>query len=281
MTSVRYNPITGDPVLFAPDRSARPNAFAHDNAGVCPFCPGNEAMTPPPSQVIERQGRWIARAFPNKYPASEHHEVIVESRDHNARYESIEDAAAIMRLYIDRYRALRARSAVAYVSLFKNQGQTAGASIDHMHSQVLASPMLPPRIARESAAFDRAESCPVCSMRGSNIIRESDRFTWFAPAASTMPYEQWVVPKRHISEPDAMNEDEMRELAALLQNSTSAMRPIASAYNWSFVAFPSTRRGHFYVEIFPRMTSIAGYELGTHMFIEIVDPARAAEVLRK
>lgn len=281
MTSIRYNPITGDPVLYAPERSSRPNAFAHDDAGVCPFCPGNESMTPAESERIERDGHWIARAFPNKYPASEHHEVIVEARDHKANYESIEDAAAIMRLYVDRYRDLRRRNAVAYVSLFKNHGRMAGASIDHLHSQVLASPVLPPRIAKESAAFDAAASCPICTMTRKHTIRESDRFAWFAPEASRMPYEQWIVPKRHIPEPGAMTDDEMRELAALLQNSTSAMRPIAPSYNWSFVAFPASPRGHFYVEIFPRLTSIAGYELGTFMFIEIVDPAKTAEVLRK
>ena len=281
MTSVRYNPITGEPVLFAPERSSRPNAFAQDDGGVCPFCPGNESMTPPDSVRIERDGRWIARAFPNKYPATEHHEVIVEAPDHDAHYESLENAPAIMRLYIDRYRALRGRSGVAYVSLFKNQGRMAGASIDHPHSQVLAAPALPPRIAKEGAAFDAAGSCPICSMPRDNIIRDSERFTWLAPAASRMTYEQWVVPKRHMAEPDAMSNDDMRELAALLQNSTAAMRRIAPAYNWSFVAFPTTRRGHFYVEVFPRMTSIAGYELGTNMFIEIVDPAKTAEVFRK
>jgi UDPglucose--hexose-1-phosphate uridylyltransferase len=281
MTSVRSNPITGEPVLFAPERSSRPNAFAHDDAGVCPFCPGNEAMTPPDSARIERDGHWVARAFPNKYPATEHHEVIVEAPDHNASYASIEDAPAVMRLYLDRYRTLRGRSGVEYVSIFKNHGRMAGASIDHLHSQILASPTLPPRIARETAAFNAAGACPMCTIRSDNIIRDSERFTWFAPEASRMPYEQWVVPKRHVSEPDGLTDDESRELAGLLQNSTSAMRSIASAYNWSFVAFPTTHRGHFYVEIFPRMTSIAGYELGTQMFIEIVDPAKAAQVLRK
>lgn len=281
MMSVRYNPITGEPVLFAPERSSRPNAFAHEAVEACPFCPGNESMTPPDSERIERDGVWIARAFPNKYPATAHHEVIVEARDHDAAYESIEDAPAVMRLYVDRYRELRRRDGVAYVSLFKNSGVMAGASLDHIHSQVLASPVLPPRIARESTAFAAAASCPLCDMRREHVIRESDRFVWLAPDASRMNYEQWVVPKRHVSEPDAMNDDEMRELAALLQSSASAMRSIANAYNWSFVAFPSTRRGHFYVDMFPRLTPVAGYEMGTAMFIEIVDPAVAAERLRK
>lgn len=280
MTSVRYNPITGDPVLFAPERSARPNAFAHDAVEVCPFCPGNESLTPAESARVDRDGTWIARAFPNKFPASGHHEVIVESADHNAAYETI-DAAAVMRLYIERYRDMRDRNGVAYASLFKNHGAMAGASLDHPHSQLLGTPDLPLRIARESAAFAAATACPICNVRRENTIRESERFAWFAPEASTMTYEQWIVPRRHISEPDAMTDEEMLELAALLQSSAAAMRTIANAYNWSFVSFPTTRRGHFYVDLFPRMTSIAGYELGTGTFIEVVDPAKAAERLRR
>jgi len=281
MTSVRYNPITGDPVLFAPERSGRPNAFAHDAVDVCPFCPGNEPMTPPEVARVERGGQWIGRAFPNKYPASAHHEVIVESPDHNATWDAIDDAAAIVSLYVERYRDMRKRNGVAYASLFKNHGATAGASLDHLHSQLLGSPVLPLRIARESAAFAAATACPLCSLRHAHTIRESDRFAWVAPEASTMMYQQWIVPRRHISEPDAMTDDEMRELAGLLQSSASAMRKITNAYNWSFVSFPATGRGHFYVDVFPRMTSIAGYELGTQTFIAVVDPAKAAERLRK
>ena len=280
MTSVRYNPITGDPVLFAPERSGRPNAFANDTVEVCPFCPGNESMTPPEVGRVDRDGHWIARAFPNKYPASAHHEVIVESPDHHATYDVIDDAAAIMSLYVNRYRDMRKHNDVAYASLFKNHGATAGASLDHLHSQLLASPDLPVRIARESAAFAAATACPLCNLRHPHMIRESELFTWSAPDASTMAYQQWIVPRRHISEPDAMTPGEMRELAALLQSSASAMGKIANAYNWSFVSFPMTRRGHFYVDIFVRMTSIAGYELGTQTFIEVVDPAKAAERLR-
>ena len=281
MTSVRHNPITGDPVLFAPERSLRPNAFAHESVETCPFCPGNEAMTPPDVERIEKNGAWIARAFPNKYPASAYHEVIVDAADHDARFQDVGDPAGLVRLYLSRYRAMRSRSGVAYISLFKNNGPLSGASLDHIHSQLLGTPELPSRIARETAAFESARGCILCNAAARpNVIRESSRFVWFAPEASTMLYQQWIVPKRHVAEPDQLNDDEVTELAALLQSAASAMSSIAPSYNWSFVSFPSTSRGHFYIDAFPRLTSVAGFEMGTQMFIQIVDPAKAAQRLK-
>jgi len=280
MTAIRYNRITGEPVLFAPERAGRPNAFAHDSNEVCPFCPGNEAMTPAESARIERDGRWVARAFPNKYPAARHHEVIVESPDHDARFESIEDAAAVARLCVDRYRAMRGQQDVAYASLFKNNGAMAGASMHHLHSQLLGVPVLPPRIAREAEAFSRVARCPLCDTAGELRVRGTERFDWIAPSASTMAYQQWIVPKRHVSELSELSDGEIGELATLLQSAAAGMRNIATSYNWSFVSFPTTRAGHFYVDLFPRLTAIAGFELGTGMFIQVVDPVVAAKRMK-
>ena len=280
MTSVRRNLITGEPVLYAPERSGRPNAFAHESVKTCPFCPGNESMTPPDVARIEKDGAWSARAFPNKYPASAQHEVIVESADHAARFQDVADAPSLLRLSLDRYRAMRARAGVAYVSLFKNNGPMSGASLDHIHSQLLGVPELPPRIARETSAFERASACILCTAARENVINDSARFVWFAPGASTMTYQQWIVPKRHVSEPHHLDEDETRELAALLQSAAAAMSTLSPSYNWSFVSFPATARGHFYIDLFPRLTSIAGFEMGTQMFIQVIDPANAAQRLK-
>jgi len=276
VSAIRRNLITGEPVLFAPERAGRPNAFANEAIDLCPFCGGHESMTPAEAARVERDGRWIARAFPNKYPAAPHHEIIVESDDHSARFETIPDAAAVTRLYLDRYRAMRSTDDVAYASLFKNNGAMAGASIHHVHSQLLGSPVVPPRIARESEAFARAATCPLCSDATSIVIRDAKRFVWSAPYASTMAHQQWIVPKRHLSEPHELDEREVAELATLLQSAASGMSRIAPSYNWSFVSFPTTKAGHFYVELFPRLTAVAGFELGTGMFIQVVDPESTA-----
>lgn len=275
--SVRRNVITGEPVLFAPERSSRPRAFSDDAAETrCPFCPGHESDTPP---EITRIGSpaWSARVFPNKYPAADGAEVIVESADHGARFESIEDAAGVVRLYIERYRA---HADAAYTAVFKNEGAAAGSSIEHVHSQVLPVPFIPSRIARELAAF--ANGCPLCNAldehgRDGLVIRETESFVWLAPSGSAVPYQQWLVPRAHVAEMTAFDAN---ELAPLLQDVAKATGAIARAFNWAFINFPRAN-AHAYIDVLPRMTAIAGFELGTGTFVEIVDPAVAAARLRR
>lgn len=270
--------ITGEPVLFAPERAARPRAFTGDAGATerCPFCPGHESDTPPEIARIGDGDRWLARVFPNKYPPVDGAEVIVEAPQHDARFASIGHAAEVVRLYVERYRAHND----PYVAIFKNEGTMAGSSIEHLHSQVVPLPFLPSRIEREQAAFSGA--CPLCEAIGTHdalMIGESEGFAWFAPSGSWMAYQQWIVPKRHLSEISAMTEDEIAELGSLLRDAAGATSRIAQAFNWAFINFPG--RGHFYIDVLPRMTAIAGLELGTGTFVEIIDPALAAETLRR
>ena len=277
--------ITGDPILVAPDRAARPHAFGPDGeTELCPFCAGNESLTPPEVARVEREGAWLARAFPNKYPAAEAHEVIVESPDHEATFDQIVDATAVVDLYVDRYLSLASHSET--VCLFKNHGPTAGASLEHLHSQIVGVPFTPPRIAREAAAFAAAETCPLCAAIETHraeglLLDENDSFAWVAPSSSRMANEQWLVPKRHQHEMATLRDGEIADLASLLQSCASAMRELAPSYNWLFLNFPRAERAHFYVEAFPRRTTIAGFELATGTFIEVIEPAETARTIRR
>lgn len=248
---IERNRITGDPVIVAPERAGRPNLFRNGDE-LCPFCPGNESLTPP--EIVRDGDPWRIRIFPNKYPATEHHEVIVESASHDAAFEKIGNAARVVELYVDRYNALSRRA--AYVSLFKNHGVMAGASIPHLHSQILATPFLPPRVGREAAAF--ADRCQLCSLEGEATVAESANYTVIAPRGSMFAYEQWIVPRQHeceISEP--------RELGQLLQSSARSMRQITDSFNWIFMNFPGQPRAHWYVQLFPRLAAHAGFEIGS------------------
>jgi UDPglucose--hexose-1-phosphate uridylyltransferase len=257
-------PITNDPVILAPDREQRPNVF---EGAPCPFCPGCEDQTPP---EIARDGEpWCIRVFPNRYPPAEHAEVIVESAKHNDGFDALspDHAARAVATYFERYRALDA----GYVSIFKNHGRLAGASIPHLHSQIVRTPFIPLRPAREAEAF--AANCPLCEAEHP-LVAETENYRWIAPRGSRLAYQQWIVPKSHehdLSEP--------RELAVLLQSSVRAMRGISDSFNWAFITFPHQPRGHWYVELFPRIAVIAGYELGTGTFINTVDPVDAAKAL--
>jgi UDPglucose--hexose-1-phosphate uridylyltransferase len=273
---VRRNLITGEPILFAPERAARPNAFggapapslAHD----CPFCPGNESMTPP--EIARSGDPWRVRVFPNKYPFTQHHEVIVESRSHDATFDAI-DGAEVAGVYLDRYRALSARNGVKSVVLFKNHGRAAGASIDHLHSQIAGLPFVPPRIANESSAFARAISCPLCDAIATHrvaglIVAETDSMISLAPHGSTFARQQWIVPKRHANNLAALDDRERIDLAALLQRSARAN---SGAHNWLFLSFPGVAAAHCYIDAFPRVTNVAGFEIATGTYVNVVDPA--------
>ncbi len=264
----RAHPITGDPNVFAPERAARPGAFGDQDSARCPFCAGHEADTPP--TIIAVGDPWRVRVFANKYPSVENAEVIVESPHHDATFDQLEHAEEIVRVYVDRYRA---HAESAHVALFKNHGPGAGASIPHIHSQVMPLPFVPPRIAREIEAFERASRCPLCAQIEGRVIRETSSFTWIAPAGSAMPYQQWIVPKRHFAEMSAFDDTELAELATLLQTASKAMLALADSYNWLFMNFARRGAAHCYVELFPRVTMIGGFELATGTFVQIVDPA--------
>ena len=277
----RTNPITGERVLFAPGRAARQGAFRDERRDEsvdepierCPFCPGHESDTPP--EVASVGDPWRVRVFPNKYPPIDGAEVIVESPRHEDSFAGVEHAEDVVRTYVER---CRAHADAAYVSLFKNEGPRAGASIPHVHSQLVPLPFVPPRIERELAGF--ARGCPLCDLR-ENVIRETDSFVWLAPAASAFAYQQWIVPKRHVSELAALDDRDLGDLASLLRSAASATRGVASAFNWMFMSFPRAAAAHFYVEVAPRMAVIAGFELNTGTFVEIIDPANAARRLRE
>ena len=272
--TIRRQLLTGDPILFAPGRARRPNAFAPEGAG-CPFCRGEEAQTPPTIASIETDDGWIARAFANKYPAVEGHEVIVESPHHEQMFDKLADPEASVRLMLMRYRA---HPTAAHVALFKNHGRRAGASLEHEHSQLVPTSFVPPRIAREAAAF--GESCPLCDPGSAGeLIDETDAFVWLAPHGSVMAHQTWLVPKAHHNEPGF--DVDVGELAHALQRAARSMLQISDSYNWSFTTFRCEPRAHWYVDLFPRLTTIAGFELGTGTFISIIDPTETARRCRQ
>jgi UDPglucose--hexose-1-phosphate uridylyltransferase len=265
---IRRNPITGAPVLLAPERLLRPHALGGDEEIVCPFCPGHEDETPP---EIWRDGDpWSIRVFPNKYPAAERHEVVVESADHEALFEDLPHAARVVDAWLARYRAL------SPAIIFRNDGRAAGASLQHAHSQILGTPFVPPRLAAEAAAFAGAAQCPLCAIDDEPLVRESEHYRVIAPRGAAFAYEQWIVPRAHAHDAGAPH-----ELASLLQSAARASRSVAPGFNWIFMTFPDEPRAHWYVDVIPRLAGLAGYEVGAGGAINVVDPDEAAATLRQ
>ncbi len=307
----------------------------HAKVAVCPMCVGNESMTPPAVMLYlkdgdevhiaqdplvgERPKNWLVRCIPNLYPAfsppkqpqdteqifsSEslgnaigHHEVIVESPNHDEGPADAElpQLELLIHAYIDRLRDLSAKPYVKYVSIFRNYGQLAGASMSHAHSQVIATPMVPPLIQEELDASKKfyAEhgKCVFCDIieretKGPRLISDGADFAVFAPYASINPMEFWIVPKKHAANLLSLSDGEVAALAKTLKASLGALKDLVNdpPYNYGFhLALDKNAEDfyHWHLEVQPKLSIWAGFEITTGTYINTVTPETAAETLRQ
>lgn len=279
----------------------------------CPFCPGNEEATPPALETYGPNGNWLVRVVPNLYPAFEGHdplrvqnlgpvftqaeasgvhEVLVFSPDHLSSWADLDDKGAglAMAAIRDRMEDHARRSTVRYTQAIVNMGREAGASLDHPHGQLLGIPFVPGEIAEEEAGFRRFEgSCLLCTMAeaevkaGHRLVFEDERVVVVCPFWSGAPYEMLIVPRTHeIHLEDAAPPD----IVAIGRGLRDALRLLRSkvgdvAYNIVFHTAPHHHEGpfHWHVHVVPRLTSLAGFEQGTGVMINIVPPELATQHL--
>jgi len=300
---------------------------------ICPLCPGNEHMTPPavlvylPSKrgIVKERDQdgfrhkgWLVRCVPNLYPAftpqggdekerskksymvaraaTGHHEVLVESPRHEEHLgvARISQIVHIVNAYLDRLRSLSMEKYVKYVSIFRNHGREAGASLSHAHSQIIAMPLVP-RVLEEELEGSRRFWTEMGKCIFCRILREekeSPRFIWennhfiaFAPWASIHPFEFWVFPKKHQSTLLELSQVEIKAFAKALRVCFGGLRTLLNdpPYNFGFHVAPSKGSHHFYhwhLEVYPRLGIWAGLEKSVGMFINVVSPEKAAESLR-
>ncbi|MGB9960402.1 MAG: galactose-1-phosphate uridylyltransferase [Candidatus Bathyarchaeales archaeon] len=326
-------------VVIATERGKRPTDFAKKETaqartGVCPFCPGNEHMTPPAVLVyLESNGKiektkdedgfrhknWIIRCFPNLYPAFAppknktderqtlgsrglaaavgHHEVLIESPIHDEHPSDarIPQLVHVVNAYLDRLRELSSKPYVRYVSIFRNYGLEAGASLSHAHSQIIATPFIP-RILKEelkaSRKFWREKGeCIFCNIiekerNSPRFITENSDFTVFAPYASINPMEFWIFPKKHKASLLEISEAETENLAKTLKLCLGGLKSLLNdpPYNFGFhIALNKDAEPyyHWHLEVYPKLAVWAGFEKSTGVYINTVSPEAAAESLKK
>jgi UDPglucose--hexose-1-phosphate uridylyltransferase len=312
MSELRQNLLTGQWVILAENRGARPQDVVVQqiirDASDCPFCSGREDRTPHEVFAIRqscsrRDGPgWQVRVVPNKYPALEGkqgaHEIVVEAPQHLASVTELsrEQFADVLETYRTRLASLR-RSAQYYgATLFKNGGPTAGATLAHVHSQLLAAASADAlgnnraEVFRQQAA--QKNGCPVCRMlkeetgERTRVVAQSKSFTAFCPHASRFAYETWIVPHQHVRHFDETEEDELAELAEMFHALLVKLEAIVKlpAYNYIVHTAPfdttASEHYHWHIEILPRIANLAGFEIGTGRFINTVSPDKAAETLR-
>ncbi|HXX64199.1 MAG TPA: galactose-1-phosphate uridylyltransferase [Bacteroidota bacterium] len=327
MPELRQNIITREWVIIAKERAMRPHEFVRAKAHAaplpahdphCPFCTGNEAMTVGETYREECDGGWKVRVVTNKFPALSSegdrvrnidgvfrsmtgvgfHEVVIEHPRHDlspARY-TPEELRRVLTAFRARYTTLKNDPRIEAIIIFKNHGESAGTSLQHPHSQIAATPIVPTQIRHRLDEairfFDETGLCVFCTTLGyevnqrQRIIQESDSFVAFIPYAALSPFHLWIFPKRHESSFDEISDDETADLAVMLQAILAKIHYGLNDpdYNFSIRSIPAHEGHreyfHWYVTIIPRIARTAGFEIGSGMYINVALPEESAEFLR-
>ena len=329
MPDLRKDPIVGRWVIVAANRAKRPQDFdaapRRRSDRTCPFCEGNESHTPKEVFACRKSGSepnregWRVRVVPNKFPALEAegnlnrhfegiyekmqgvgaHEVIIESPCHLFSTSDLTEPqlAEVLSVYRARLRELKQDHRLIYGMIFKNVGPAAGASLEHIHSQLIATPIIPISVWEEMTGslefYNYRGGCVYCDMIEQEltdrrrIVLDSPDFVAFCPFASRSPFETWIVPKKHMSHFEHIDKSEIDDLSGVLRRVIGKIEAALNrpAYNYIIhtAPFDTHELGHYHwhIEIMPSVTKAAGFEWGTGFYINPVPPEDAAAVLGK
>jgi len=284
MPEMRVDPLTGRPTIVAPARDQRPH-----RPDPCPFCPGNERLTPPEVARTGDGTAWRVRVVPNRYPLVEGaHEVVVLSPDHHRSLGELPVAhvGELLAVLRDRCRH-HAAAGRPCPQVYVNHGRAGGASLVHPHAQVVALAAVPPAIRDEARLCGPADGCRVCAALAAVddlvVVEGADAVVW-CPWASTTPFEMLAAPRRHRARFEDTTGDELLGLAAVL---VPALERLGRAeddppYNLAVHSGPPGDPGgfHWHVHVWPRLQTAAGFERSTGIAVTTVDPIDAATALR-
>ena len=329
MADLRKDPVTGRWVIISTERQKRPSDFEDRNRhhqarrALSASAKGTKtkllrkfsriAMARP---VIG--GGWDIRVVPNKFPALRvegtldregeglfdrmngigAHEVIIETPDHTQTLANMPEPAIEKVFWAWRDRALDLKRDIRlrHIVIFKNHGASAGATLEHAHSQLIALPIVPREMAEELEGarrhYQQKERCVFCDLmrqelrNGTRVIAESGDFVAVAPYAPRFPFETWLLPKRHRSRFEEATPGEFASLARMLKDTLQRMNAILLSPPYNLIVHSAPLQedaGNFYhwhIEVMPKLTRVAGFEWGTGFYINPTGPEEAAEVLR-
>lgn len=254
-------------VIISTQRLNRPKEDGKKH--VCPLCLGHEKETP--AEVLRlgkgdaNKAGWKVRVIPNKFPITDFHEVIIHSPDHENDLESlpVEQIQLVLKAYRERYNFYRKKGQVL---IFCNHGQHAGASLLHPHSQLVVIP--------SQINLDTLTREPL-----NNIVDGNKFFNVYCPDFSQWPYEIWLAPKVEGKAYGDISDEEIADLAQLMQSILKRMKKIydhnrltSAPFGYNYYLYP---KENWYLRIIPRFVDRAGFELGTGLSVNIVDPVDA------
>lgn len=329
MSELRKDPVLNRWVIISTDRGKRPTDFVEERQiakpQFSPFASGNEHMTPPEIFAIRKDNSppntpgWSLRVVPNKFPALKvegelqrrgeglfdmmtgigAHEVIIETPDPGKNLADLDKSAIrdVFWVYKERINDLKKDIRLKYAIVFKNHGYAAGASINHAHSQLIATPIVPKTVTEEldgaGAYYKLKERCIFCDIirqelsDGVRMVLEEEHFAVLEPFAPRFPFETWILPKKHFSHFETIDDDQLIHLAVcmktILQKINSALQ--FPAYNYVIHTAPLQENFinhyHWHIELMPKLTRVAGFEWGTGFYINHTNPEDAASYLKE
>lgn len=338
MSRLRKDPIVGRWIIISTSRPKKPEDYhvveAEDviTPADCPFCGGNEAKTPHeiasyrPEDSPPDAGGWWVRVIPSKFPVLQveggleregsgiydwmngvgAHEIIIESPEHAQRLEDLPESQVekVLWAYRDRILDLERDQRLRYVMVLKNQGLSAGAALNHTHSQIIATPIIPKLVKEKldgaKSYYDYKERCIFCDMvrqelaESARIIEESRHFVAFTPFAPRFPFEVWLYPKRHGCAYAEISKEEMMDLGRTLRHTLRRLGVVLNNPPYNYILYTAPNRVprsghwhtlrddfHWHLEIHPRVMQVAGFERGSGFYINPTPPENAATYLRE
>ena len=328
MPELRQNFFTKEWVVIATERAKRPEQMVVKRpdktvpsfVATCPFCPGNESQTPPEVlRVPASDGSgWAVRLIPNKFAALQRdvepervihrsrrtingfgvHDVVIETPSHSQLMGLMAESEVlnILRVYKARFSELSLDSRIAHVTIFKNHGADAGTSLEHPHSQLIATPVISwqvrQRFQEALRHYHDFRNCIFCQSieeelhENQRVVLVTEHFVVLQLFASPAPFSTHIYPRRHMASFGDVGGVELSDLAYVLKTILAKLYHGLNNpdFNFTIRTAPAELIGakyfHWYVSIIPRLTRVAGFELGSGMFINTVLPEAAAEFLR-
>lgn len=328
MPELRKDPVSGRWVIISVERGKRPTDFVplphkRKTSGFCPFCPGNEHTTPNEILVFrdnknDPTSKWTLRVVPNKFPALQTHgdlsktgegifdrmngigahEIIIETPDHSLSLatmpqKSVED---VLQAYFLRMTDLKKDPRFKYVLIFKNEGDIAGAPLEHSHSQMIALPIVPKSVMDEEESarryFDEKGRCLFCDVISQElnamkrVIHQNHSYIAIAPFAPRAPFETWILPKQHQSS-FISPQTQLGDLAEILQRILRQIDRVLGIPPYNFMIHTSpfsdeqNQFYHWHIEIVPKLAKIAGFEWGSGFYINPTPPEEAVQYMKE
>jgi len=333
MPQLRQDRTTKEWVIIATERSKRPHELKRVESLIekppykenCPFCPGNEYLTPHETLAFRKSGPanskgWWVRVAPNKFPALSPegslerkeekgffrmmdgvgiHEVVIESPVHNQFFPLMDDKQVeeVLLAYRERYLAIREDPRIKLIIIFKNHGEAAGTSLEHTHSQIVGTAVVPSNIRKklEEAAryYDDHGCCVYCDLIeeelgfGKRIVEDAGKFVVLQPFASRFPFETWILPKEHQASFGLISMEDSKTFAKVLKATLLKLYSKLNDPPYNYVIHTAPIKDeqedyyHWHLQIVPRLTTPAGFEMGSGIYINVSFPEETAQFLRE